>query len=505
MVQTYETSKHSTIRIEFFGNQGIADKLYGNTTQQSQRRVQAIESAHRLFSDNAKVRILFIPAAGIGATMRRGYAVMLNPEIVAVQEQETRVMAEGFIDKVNVELTDIKHSFFRIGFLLSEANELGYYKALGYQNITELAEDKFGFKQSTTYELMQVYELAHSEQAPMQIADKYEKYSKSQLTEFYKVKCLTENFMSIVSPSDTVADIKEAVKLWNKHYYDCYSKVHSIAELLEKYREPKPSAAQSVVQGQLPGQTVIDISEVQNVEEFNAVNSFSEYSEKTEVSDKPETVAEAPAPMMTDGELIDYCLKRRIGTIKKFEIYTKFNESPSRNEFISFITNLYGVGEYHSPVISFKYGPTIGLIISRKDNSKIELPWAYVTGRISNLIESCKYLCAEEQAAYVEWKASRDGLVVNVEPAAEPVLPISDKEYDDLIKSLDQLIKPKYSSPKQAPRLNFKNDKARREWLYNFRNWGVWIEVPEVNKTFYRFNFANGAALIVEIGIYRLL
>ncbi len=425
---------------------------------------------------------------------------MLNPEIVAVQEQETRVMAEGFIDKVNIELTDIKHSFFRIGFLLSEANELGYYKSLGYQNITELAEDKFGFKQSTTYELMQVYKLAHSEQAPMQIADKYEKYSKSQLTEFCRLRFAPDSFIKMVSPKDSVAKIKPAVTFWNKYTEknSCTPEVNNIDELLLLAEKAEKQRTKN---NQLPGQTVIDISEVQNVEEFNAVNSFSEYSENSEVSDKPETVAEAPAPTMTDGELIDYCLKRRIGTIKKFEIYTKFNESPSRNEFIKFITNLYGIGEYHSPVINFKYGPTIGLIISRKDNSKIELPWAYVTGRISNLIESCKYLSAEEQAAYVDWKASRDGLVVNVESAAEPVLPISDKEYDDLIKSLDQLIKPKYSSPKQAPRLNFKNDKARREWLDNFRNWGVWIEVPEVNKTFYRFNFANGAALIVEIGI----
>ncbi len=360
---------------------------------------------------------------------------MLNPEIVAVQEQETRIMAEGFIDKVNVELTDIKHSFFRIGFLLSEANELGYYKPLGYQNITELAEDKFGFKQSTTYELMNVYALAHSKQAPMQIADKYEKYSKSQLTEFCKIKFATDDFMKIVSPLDTVADIKEAVKNWNKYVavHSYTPKAGSVLELLEKYKEPKAPAAQSVVQGQLPGQTVIDISAVQSVEELeevseealeiyssnNAAKQFSEYSEKPEVSGKSETVAEAPAPAMTDGELIDYCLKRRIGTIKKFEIYTKFNESPSRNEFIKFITNLYGIGEYHSPVINFKYGPTIGLIISRKDNSKIELPWAYVTGRISNLIESCKYLRAEEQAAYVEWKASRDGLVVNVAATAK--------------------------------------------------------------------------------------
>lgn len=444
---------------------------------------------------------------------------MLNPEIVAVQEQETRIMAEGFIDKVNVELTDIKHSFFRIGFLLSEANELGYYKPLGYQNITELAEDKFGFKQSTTYELMNVYELAHSKQAPMQIADKYEKYSKSQLTEFCKIKFATDDFMKIVSPLDTVADIKEAVKNWNKYVavHSYTPKAGSVLELLEKYKEPKAPAAQSVVQGQLPGQTVIDISAVQSVEELeevseealeiyssnNAAKQFSEYSEKPEVSGKSETVAEAPAPAMTDGELIDYCLKRRMVTIKKFEIYTKFNESPNRNEFINFITDLYGIGEYHSPVINFNYGPKIGIIISRKNNSKIELPWTYVTGRISRLIELNEYLSADEQAAYIEWKASRDGLVVNVEPAeqqprknsANAELPISDKEYGKLIKSLDELI-----SPKVQKGLNLKNEKGRREWLNNYRNWGIWLEVPQVDKTYYRYDFANGAALIVEEG-----
>lgn len=46
--------------------------------------------------------------------------MLKNAEIVALEEQEAKIMAEGFIDKVNVELTDIKHSFFRIGFLLSE-------------------------------------------------------------------------------------------------------------------------------------------------------------------------------------------------------------------------------------------------------------------------------------------------------------------------------------------------------------------------------------------------
>lgn len=371
---------------------------------------------------------------------------MLNPEIVAVQEQETRIMAEGFIDKVNVELTDIKHSFFRIGFLLSEANELGYYKPLGYQNITELAEDKFGFKKTVTYELMQIYALAHNTQSPMRIADKYDKYSKSQLAEFCRLRYCPDEFIQIVTPQDNVDTIGRAVTFWNKYIAKhsgsptANAEIASITDLLlidietplskvQRVIEQRKAAQQSgesnsanaekssVSAGQLPGQTVIDISAVQNVEEFNAVGNFSGNPEKTEVVDEPETT---PAALeLTDGELIDYCLKRRMVTIKKFEIYTKFNESPNRNEFINFITDLYGIGEYHSPVINFNYGPKIGIIISRKNNSKIELPWTYVTGRISRLIELNEYLSADEQAAYIEWKASRDGLVVNVAATAK--------------------------------------------------------------------------------------
>ena len=48
--------------------------------------------------------------------------------------------------------------------------------------------------------------------------------------------------------------------------------------------------------------------------------------------------------------------------------------------------------------------------------------------------------------------------------------------------------------------LNRRNKEERERWLNDFRNWGVWLDVPEVNKTFYRFNFRNGCAIIVEVG-----
>ncbi len=349
---------------------------------------------------------------------------MLNAEIAALEEQETRVMAEGFIDKVNIELTDIKHSFFRIGFLLSEANELGYYESLGYQNITELAEDKFGFKKTVTYELMQIYALAHSEQTPMQIADKYEKYSKSQLTEFCRLRFAPDSFIKMVSPKDSVAKIKPAVTFWNKYTEknSCTPEVNNIDELLLLAEKAEKQRTKN---NQLPGQTVIDISEVQNVEEFNAVNSFSEYSENSEVVDEPETVAAAPAPAMTDGELIGNCLKAGIGCglNGKFEIYGFYNEKqPYRIDFAKFIKDVYGNGGYGDGIWDIDYTPSKGMTIKRADGSKISgLPWPYIANKIVCLIKTGEYLNIAEQAQYVQWKAERDGLIVNVEPAAEPV------------------------------------------------------------------------------------
>lgn len=49
--------------------------------------------------------------------------------------------------------------------------------------------------------------------------------------------------------------------------------------------------------------------------------------------------------------------------------------------------------------------------------------------------------------------------------------------------------------------LNLRNKEEREQWLKDFRNWGVWLDVPEVDKKFYRYNFKNGCSLIVEVGI----
>ena len=47
-------------------------------------------------------------------------------------------------------------------------------------------------------------------------------------------------------------------------------------------------------------------------------------------------------------------------------------------------------------------------------------------------------------------------------------------------------------------KLYLKNQKERKEWLENYRSWGVWLDLPDVSKRFYRYNFKNGTSMIVE-------
>ncbi len=465
---------------------------------------------------------------------------MINAALAALEEQEAKIMAEGFVQNVYNDLNDIKHSFFVIGFRLTEANNLKYYKALGYQNITELAEDKFGFKKTVTYELMQIYALAHNTQSPMRIADKYDKYSKSQLAEFCRLRYCPDEFIQIVTPQDNVDTIGRAVTFWNKYIAKhsgsptATAEIASITDLLlidietplskvQRVIEQRKAAQQSgesnsanakkssVSAGQLPGQTVIDITEIQTVEEFNAVGNFSGNPENSEVVDEPETIPEA-AGMRAESEIIKVGLTGVDIYVKdaKFQIVDRYRNKPLEGNFSDFIKGVYNYGNkptfYHGFAASDmhrSYSEKGMEFICFEPYQNVKLTWEEVARNISDLIYTGDYLSDAEQEQFLQWKASRDGLVVNVEPA-EPQqsinsgyaeLPISDKEYGKLIKSLDELI-----SPKVQKGLNLKNEKGRREWLNNYRNWGIWLEVPQVDKTYYRYDFANGAALIVEEG-----
>lgn len=123
---------------------------------------------------------------------------------------------EDFVNLVKLELNDIRNTFFKIGFRLNEARNNAYYRKLGYSTIEECAEALFGFKRTTTYDLMSIASRFCDSNAPMMLAERYRKFNQSQLVLFTNVRFNSKEFISMVSPDDTIEKLRKAKRYWEK-------------------------------------------------------------------------------------------------------------------------------------------------------------------------------------------------------------------------------------------------------------------------------------------------
>ena len=49
-----------------------------------------------------------------------------------------------------------------------------------------------------------------------------------------------------------------------------------------------------------------------------------------------------------------------------------------------------------------------------------------------------------------------------------------------------------------------KNNDQRKEWLRNYRAWGLWYEDEHIGAKYYKYDFENGAWLIVSLAGFEI-
>lgn len=64
---------------------------------------------------------------------------------------------------------------------------------------------------------------------------------------------------------------------------------------------------------------------------------------------------------------------------------------------------------------------------------------------------------------------------------------------------LDNAVQDKPEKPEQPELPIMKNNDQRKEWLRNYRDWGLWYEDENIGVKYYKYDFENGARLIAEV------
>lgn len=70
---------------------------------------------------------------------------------------------------------------------------------------------------------------------------------------------------------------------------------------------------------------------------------------------------------------------------------------------------------------------------------------------------------------------------------------------DALVKMKCNLKTMESAVSEQPPLPVLKNNDQRKEWLRNYKDWGVWYEDQNIGAKYYKYDFENGARLIAEV------
>lgn len=131
---------------------------------------------------------------------------------------EKLAKANQIILKILDERSKITVSFFNLGKYLCEFAQ-GYYSSIyGFQNVADFAEDRFGIKKSTVYDLMAVYERAHDRQFPEKMDGRFVGREFGQIVEITRCRWASDSLIEKIEPDDSVRAVREYVRAWNKSY-----------------------------------------------------------------------------------------------------------------------------------------------------------------------------------------------------------------------------------------------------------------------------------------------
>lgn len=135
-------------------------------------------------------------------------------------------------DRLRRELTNLRTSFIRVGYVLRKMEDSKAYEAEGYKSVAEFAEKEHGLKPSTTSRWMSInreYSLGGYSET---LDPRYINMNASQLTEML---ALPERDRELITPETPRADIRE-LKRFNKD-----------AEEAERKGEAPPAAVRDQI------------------------------------------------------------------------------------------------------------------------------------------------------------------------------------------------------------------------------------------------------------------
>ena len=394
--------------------------------------------------------------------------------------------------------TDIKLRFIFIGMALSEISRDKLYlyvtpknKIQGYGNFYTFCSEVFGLKKSTAKNMVAIAREYCTVNGDLKLP--YLNFSYSQLTEMLSME---EKHRVRIPANLSVRNIRAL-----KEYYKDNAPKETIEEDLAHYelqrkeeREKKNAKKNAItfIPAKAPGES--------------GQTSGQDFDGEDERDVITPDVKKPSFEAVRGGLYMQLSLLRQSwegkgkGMYAAWDTFCTHIETALKARFPDYIKPYNEVTIEEPDELSFEYLRDV-IINDFRRLKELDPSWLHMANFVTQGLEQKDYI-------YITKRELLDKARKEITRIATENQSLRDQLTDN--KSRCENLKEEVVSGREKPfikgkaasgKLSLKNKKEREEWVRDFRSWGVWLSVPDVSKTFYRYNFENGCALVVEVSV----
>ncbi len=396
-------------------------------------------------------------------------------------------------DIIKEKLQNMSRDFVAIGFYLKLIRDKSLFLEDGYKSIWEFAEDNYGIKRSTASRWMAMNDRFSKNGNTPILSEEYISFGKSQMQEMLY---LNDKQMEEVKPDMTAREIRGI-----------------------RTPDPEPEEIEEQIPEQVPGQMCVE--------------------------DYPEILPEekhGPAKCITGKSRSGICGAAAYCS-ENYSCCSECNQNC--NSRCGWLDDVCDVAQdKQQPAVenvNMDCPPDQGTCprqnwgTSREDQHEGQKECAKCWNHYKNLHKQEKVEVPEEEMLEVEERIPSDPVEKEVEPEpelyeevsektdidiareenqkAQTYLEMAEKEFgqNDIrirkqkilvaalagyIHDLDTVMNPP-EEPKQPELPKLKNNDQRKEWLRNYKDWGLWYHDDRIDVNYYKYDFEDGSRLIV--------
>lgn len=390
---------------------------------------------------------------------------------------------------LSANIKTMSRSFIAAGYYMKYIRDRELFRDGGYSSIWEFAEDQYGIKKSAASRWMAMNDKFSKDGNSPILDDKYKDFNKSQLQEMLY---LTDDQIEEAEPEMSAKEIRAIRKP---------PEVEVIAPAQQEEQIPGQDSIERHPE-YMPRKMTIETATGQNRPPEN------------EIPITPELQIERFFEALNRGD------KERVLTCEinaiTYLLEARYQDVRIRNGNFNYQANSTGImfnpGSYME--CAFTWNELAHELIKRfgkkrkpvkmtsvdtpekpkKKDNEVSGPAKCITGKSKSGICGAAAYCGTEYNCCAQCPDDCNSRCGWLEESCQLAAETPDEKQHDFgvyNKIADH--------PGEATALPvMKNNDQRKEWLRNYKDWGLWYEDKNIGVKYYKYDFENGACLIAE-------